>query len=448
MKKLFTAIILVCLVFTMTACANTNEKKANEETSNKTSETKTEAETKADEKTESIVLRFWQAGADTANATNVMNELLVRFMKENPNIIIEYQAVPWASDPHVQFQTAIASRDVADLLVVGNPFDFVLAGENSIQALDDYLDDTVKGDLMGFANECIYYGDNTELNGKYTSIPLYGDARTILFNKEIFDAVGAPYPTESISLDEFQDLARKVTGEINGTHVYGFATSAKYASQYLPFIWDMGGDILNSTLDTATINNDFWKAGVEYYKTFFTEGITPKGSEAMDLADQLAMFLNGEIAMMIATSDYATEISNTEEWADKLGVGAVPHDEKQYAFAGADTLVMPSSTEHPEETAKLINFLLQPDNQLTYVKAVGFTPVSKTAAQDSYFTSSDLKAGFSEAVNCGKFYVKSPISSGVTTTLRTNIQLFLSDDITIDDFLKDTDDQINALFTE
>ena len=145
-----------------------------------------------------MTIRFWQAGGDTAGATEVMTSLLNKFMEENEDIVVEYQAYPWANDPHTIFQTAIAGNDVADLLVVGSPLDQQLASNGQVLPLTDMIEQETLDDLMDvFANECIYVGTNEDMQDEYISMPLYGDARTLLYNKAIFDAKDLPTRTRA-----------------------------------------------------------------------------------------------------------------------------------------------------------------------------------------------------------------------------------------------------------
>ena len=195
MKKLVSVLLTLCLLVSLTACSSPAS------SSQPGSTVQPQSGENSAAPVERVTIRFWQAGADTANATNVMNKLINKFMQENPDILVEYQAFPWSNDPHTAFQTAMAGDDVADLLVVGNPFDYALACRGQVLPLDEYLDDAVKEDLMGvFASDCVYQGTNADLNGKYVSMPLFGDARTIIFNKAIFDEAGVEYPEDRKSV--------------------------------------------------------------------------------------------------------------------------------------------------------------------------------------------------------------------------------------------------------
>lgn len=166
----------------------------------------------------------------------------------------------------MQFQTGIAGGDIADVLVVGSPLDFQLADEGAVLALDDQLDDSVKSDISEvLLNECIYAGSaNPDMTGKIMSLPLYTGTRAIMYNKEIFDYFDVPYPTEQMTHAELLEMARKLTGDMDGKKVYGYGT------------------------------------------TLFN------------------MFANGEIAMFCGAVDYAIELVNAGWTEDKRGIAALP----------------------------------------------------------------------------------------------------------------------------
>ena len=445
MKKFFALFLVVAMVLSCVAC----QPQENPENPVNTNEPATTGEPTVDT---DVTIRFWQAGGDTADAQSTMLSLIDGFTAET-GIKVDFQTYPWSADPHTAFSTSIVGGDVADLLIVGSPFDQQLAMNGQVIALDEYISDEVKADLQGvFANECIYYGEG-DLDGKYISMPLYGGARTIYYNKAIFDAAGVAYPDTSWTMEEFYENSKKLTGEfeINGEKktVYGFATSAKYASQYLPFIWNFGGEILTQDNSAAAINSAEWKAGVEYYLKFFEDGITPPGSEAMDLAEQQAMFMDDQVAMMTATVDYVTEILKNEGWDAKLGVGYMPNQNGlATSFVGADVFVIPTASQYPAQAGMLIDYLLGTESQIAYAKAVGFTPAVKSAMEDEAIATDPVQVAFAAALEGGKFYAKVSVSSMITVILRENIQSLLANEITLDQYAEDAETRINQALAE
>lgn len=151
--------------------------------------------------------------------------------------------------------------------------------------------------------------------------------------------------------------------------------------------------------------------------------------------------------MFWAAVDYAQAIRVEEGWEEKLGVAALPHEDYSTCYTGADVLVVPAATQHPEETALLLNYLLSTDAQATYCKNVGFFPSVKSAsAADAYFTEDPIQQAFAAAMEGCHFYGNYGVSTG--SILRANIQMFLNGDYTMEEFQEHLTEEINTAIQE
>ena len=139
MKKLLAILLALCMLLSLVACSQAPAADAPAAEAPKADAPAAEAPAAKDP--DPVTIRFWQAGGDTVGASSVMRLLLDKFELQNPGIKVEYQAIPWSNDPHTIFQTGIAGGDIADILVVGSPLDFQLAGNGQVLALDDLLDE-------------------------------------------------------------------------------------------------------------------------------------------------------------------------------------------------------------------------------------------------------------------------------------------------------------------
>ena len=423
MKKFLAILMALCMLLSMAACGKP-----------------------ADDGVTTI--RFWQAGGDTVGAASVMRLLLDKFELQNPGIKVEYQAIPWSNDPHAQFQTGIAGGDIADLLVVGSPLDFQLANEGNILALDDLLDASVKADISPvLMNECTYSGsENPEMKGKIMSVPLYTGTRAIMYNKEIFDYFKVPYPTEQMTHAQLLELAKKLTGTMDGKKVYGYGTRATTSEQYLNFAWNYGAVLVDPATWTAGTDSEAWRKGIEDYLKFYSEGVTPEGSVAMDGTTLFNMFKNGEIAMFCGAVDYAIETGWGE---DKLGIAPLVGETYATCYCGADILVVPNKGKdtQTEAVAKLLNFLMGTEAQATYCKNVGFFPGIASAAQDPYFAENFIQAGFA-ATTAGAHYFGNYGVPGVGTILKANIQMLINGEVTMDQYIQNVTAELQAKINE
>ena len=381
-------------------------------------------------------IRFWQAGGDTVGAATVMRMLLDKFEQENPNIKVEYQAIPWSNDPHVMFETGIAGGDIADVLVVGSPLDFQLAGKGQILALDDLIDESVKNDISDvLMKECTYTGNGSaEMQGKIMSLPLYTGTRAIMYNKEIFDFFGVEYPTKQLNHEELLALAKRLTGDMNGKQVYGYGTRATTSEQYLNFAWNYGAVLVDPATWKAGTDSEAWRKGIEDYLKFYTEGVTPPGSVAMDGTTLFNMFQNGEIAMFCGAVDYAVSTG----WdSSKLGIAPLVGETYATCYCGADVLVVPNkgADTKTEAVKKLVNFLMGTEAQATYCKVVGFFPGVASAAQDPYFAENFIQSGFA-ATTAGAHYFGNFGVPGVGTILKNAMQGLINGDYTMDEYIE------------
>ena len=449
MKKLLAILMALCLLLSLAAC----ESEPVETTPSESKDPAVQNDPVVDvpEDPDPVTIRFWQAGGDTVGASTVMRMLLDEFEDQYPWITVEYQAIPWSNDPHVIFQTGIAGGDIADLLVVGSPLDFQLSNEGALLPLDDLLSAEVKADISPvLMNECTYTGsENDAMVGKIMSVPLYTGTRAIMYNKEIFDYFGVPYPTEQMTHAELLDMARKLTGDMNGTQVYGYGTRATTSEQYLNFAWNYGAVLVDPSDWTAGTDSEAWRKGIEDYLKFYTEGLTPEGSVAMDGATLFQMFSTGEIAMLCGAVDYAQTLVNEGWTEDKLGIAALPGEDYATCYCGADILVVPDKGEdtQTEAVSLLLNYLMSAEAQATYCKVVGFFPGVQSAAADPYFSEDFVQAGFA-ATTAGAHYFGNYGVPGVGTILKANIQMLINGEVTMDEYIENVTAELQAAIDE
>ena len=442
MKKLIALLLAVAMVACLFAgCGETTVETEAPET------LETEAPTVAvtEQEMEPVTLTFWQAGGDTVGAASIMRLLLDKFELMYPWITVDYQAIPWSMDPHTKFQTAIAGGNCADILVLGSPLDFQLAGEGALYPLDELLDAAILDDMSETLKlNCYYNGSNADMAGKMMSVPLYTGTRALMYNKEIFDFFGVAYPTEGMSHADLLELAKKVTGDMNGTKVYGYGTRATTSEQYLNFVWNYGAQIVDPATMTPGTDSEAWKKGIEDYMAFYAAGVTPEGAASMSGTDLFSMFCNGECAMFVGAVDYAVSTGWDET---KLGIAPLVGETYATCYAGADVISVPAATAHPVEAGLLLNYLMGPEAQAVYCKNVGFFPGTTTAAQDPYFAEDFIQAGFA-ATMAGAHYFDNYGVPSVGTILKEEIQKLIAGECTIEEYQATVTARINEKIAE
>jgi ABC-type glycerol-3-phosphate transport system substrate-binding protein len=388
-------------------------------------------------------INFWQAGGDAMTAP-VVRQIVKDFEAANPDIKVNFQAIPWGEDPHTKFQAAVVGGTIADVFTVGDPFEHVLAEAGALEPLDKYLTADMKADFYP------QYLDRCTANGQLVALPWFGDVRPMLYRKDLFQAAGVPEPAGSWTWDEFAAYARKLTRDLNGDGIidqYGFGTSGRYVSQFQPFLRQNGVDFVDEAKNIATANDPAAVEAVQFYVDLIRKHkVTPPGITTIALQDIQKMFAEGKVAMFFDASDTATRLSKEPSLAGKLGVALLPHKKAHGAFGGADVVVMSKQSKNKEAAWRFISYFLSREGMLTYCKGVGFSPVRKSAASDPFFTDDVIKKTYAKQMEVGGFfYFKHPRASEMTPLIRAEVQAAMEGTKTVPQAMNDLQKQLEGV---
>lgn len=308
MKKKFVSILLVAaMTATMVAgCGNDSSGDA-EKAADTTGDAQTAATESGDaagdageSEGEEVTLKwaiwdqettaYWQALADA-------------YMVANPNVTIEM--VDLGSADYMTVLATELSGDGSDFDVVtikDVPGYATLVQKNAIIPLDDYISaDGV--DLSQYAGAT----DQVTVDGKLYELPFRNDFWVLYYNKDIFDAAGVDYPTNDMTWEEYDALAREVTDTTFGSQVYG--------AHYHTWRSTIG---LMAVLDGEhTILDGEYSYMKPYYEMVLAQEADGVCRTYSDLTTEglhySAAFSNGDTAMMNNGSWFiATMITNLE----------------------------------------------------------------------------------------------------------------------------------------
>lgn len=173
-----------------------------------------EDETPADDSAEAVTLKWaiWDK-----DATPYWVALKDAYEAANPNVTIEMTDLGSAD-----YMTVLAT----ELSGSGSDFDVVtikdvpgyatLVSKNTLEPLDNYISEAgIDLSLYGGVDKQV------TVNGSLYELPFRNDFWVVFYNKDIFDAAGVDYPTNDMTFEEYDELARKVADPTFGAQVYG-----------------------------------------------------------------------------------------------------------------------------------------------------------------------------------------------------------------------------------
>lgn len=289
----------------------------------------------------------------------VLNDLIVKFNQENPNIEVSMQSYKPA-DYWPKISAMAAAGNAPDVFDMSSGFVDEWASKGLLYNVQKLVDSDIKqDDYYTSVFKAVRYPDKEK--GDMYAFPYAWVTTVLYYNKEMFDKAQLAYPNDKWTWDDFLGASKKLTLDTNGdskTDQWGFWLYGRYA-QIEPWLYQNNGDILNPDKTQFVVNEN----GKETLK-FLTDltikhkvSPTPKEMKGIKQED---IFPLGKAAMWVDGSFAMDNIRKVG--ADKLKWGMTtipkgPHFKEQVTYGWPDNLSIYNKTKHPEAAWKFIQFM-------------------------------------------------------------------------------------------
>ena len=290
-----------------------------------------------------------------------------------------------------------------------------LVQKNAIVALDDYI--AADGvDLAKFSGAT----DQVTVDGKLYELPFRNDFWVLFYNKDLFDAKNVPYPTNDMTWEEYDALAREMTDTTFGAQIYGGHYHTWRSTTGLMGVLDGKHSILDG-------NYDFMKPYYEMVLNQEADGVVRKYADLKtEGLHYSAAFSGGDVAMLNMGSWFiATLISNIAngEYDASLcgnwGIVKYPHAEGVEAGSTLGTitgLAIASSCDTPDAAWDFVNWVSGEEGAAVMASSGNFPAVMTGEVADLItglegFPTDDASK---EALNVSNLYLEVPYAENVS----------------------------------
>ena len=244
--------------------------------------------------------------------------LIDAYQAKNPQVKIETVDLGSADYQTVLGTQLSGGADLDVVCVKDIPGYANLVRQNRLEPLNSFI--RTKG-----VNTSLYGGTTEQIavNGEVYALPFRSDFWLIFYNKDLFDAAGIPYPSNDITLDEYDALARRVTRGSGAGKTYGAHYHTWRSAVQLFGILDGKNTIVDGRYDFLTpyyerVIKEQDDGIVQSYAALKTSGTHYSGA-----------FFNNQIAMMnMGTWFIATQIDKVktgESLSKNWGLAKYPH---------------------------------------------------------------------------------------------------------------------------
>jgi N,N'-diacetylchitobiose transport system substrate-binding protein len=328
----------------------------------------------------------WIMDPGSPAVQKVVKQYGTDFQAKHPGTTVNIEFVPWAQ-AHDKFVTAIAGGKVPDVAEMGTTWTPEFADQGGLVEqpklkAGDYVSSLV---------------DAATLNGKVYGKPWYAGARALIYRKDILDKAGIDKPPTN--WDEMMAAAKQIKAKV--PNVYPVSYTGLSEHMYLPTIWQAGGQIATQDGDTwkSALNSPEAAKALEYYASFYKDGLDPKAAVGWEEPDAQTAFINGDVAMLIAGGwTYNSIIDTKPALKDKIGTALEPAGPsgKDTAFAGGSHLVQFQESKNKDLGAAFVDFMLEPTELNKFTSAVGFLPGTTEGIKASGYLEDPVRKPFAE----------------------------------------------------
>lgn len=360
-------------------------------------------------------------------------EVAAAFEKENPDIDINIQVVPW--DTLLQrLTTDIAGGTAPDISIIGTRWLLDFAAQGVAEPVDGYLTPEFKSTFIDT------FMAPSVIDGKIMGLPVAASARAMMVNMDLFEKAGATPPT---NWDEFYEAAKKLAA-VPDTFAFGLQGKEIETDAYYYYsLWTHGGDILKAD-GTSGLDTPEALEAAKLYKTMIDEGLTQPSPTNYNREEVFNLFKQGKVGMIFT---FPMLIPQIKAEAPDLNYKILPFPEgkAKATYGVTDTLMLFANSDVKEAAWKFIEFAYKDEWRTKFDHGEGFLPVTKgVAAEDYYKTDPDI-SGFAAGLPYAKFAPTIEYWEEIAdTTVRTMQQIYLGQ-VTPEDGLKAAAAEINAI---
>ncbi len=378
-----------------------------------------------------VTITFWHAMGRAHGP--ILEELVQKFMKENPDIKVElvYQGGYGALQ-----QKLIAA------VAAGTPPTLAQQYENWTVT---WLDALVDLDL--FLPEEL-------LSDIHPAFMQYFEGRlvTVPFNKSIIVLVYRPdlLPEPPRTWEEYLAIVEKI-GKDEAKQLYATAFRPPSPEYFLTLLAQAGGSILSEDWTEVTINNAAGLEAAEFVAKLAPYALVQSGyvNEAMAAGTDVALWLD-------SSAGWPYNVSAAQERGVPIAVTTVPcHKTCDSMIMGTNLAIFSvnQTLEQIKAAARLIEFLLRADNIVYWAKKSGYLPVTMSAIESeewkAYMAESPIAKAATEQLLAGAFQqLLHPRYMDIRNVLITYWELLLKGEIGPKEFADGLAAEIEAIIGE
>ncbi len=349
-------------------------------------------------------------------------QLMEDFQEAYPNIEVEASYMV-NSELKKNMQINMLAGTLPDVLVFDSPDFATFAANGYFLDITDYMEEW--GELDNFYDGPL---SSVTYEDKIYGLPWYSNNLAIYYNKDMLEAAGIEAPT---TWDELKDVAAKLTKD--GVYGFGMALPKSEVAtfQYMPWLYNAGGEISDLSSDAAV-------EALTFISDMVNEGYMSKEVVNWAHGDLENAFLGEQVAMIEFGSWGVASLESAEfEW----GVVPMPVKEEQspVTVLGGYNVGISKDCDNVEAALALLEFIGSSEHGAAYAEATGGIPVRSDVEDYSFWESEPMKI-FADQMEASVSRVN-PFWPDLSASVQTAIQEAVTGDKTPEEALTEANEK-------
>ncbi|GAB6089821.1 ABC transporter substrate-binding protein [Spirochaeta dissipatitropha] len=210
------------------------------------------------------------AGAQEARD---FQDLVNAFMKENPDIRVETEFLPWGAYWE-KIRNSIISGDAADVMMMSSVMAAPYMARGAFLSMDAFSEaSSLIQEMHPSAITAVRF------DGRYFGVPVGMATKSVIYNKDHFDQAGLAYPDSEIPMtwDDFFEIASQLTRRNAAGEVTRYAAHWHKDEMVEALVNQFGGSMLDDLTqpNRITLNSPEGLRGMHLLQRMIEEELIP-----------------------------------------------------------------------------------------------------------------------------------------------------------------------------
>lgn len=293
------------------------------------------------------VIRYANFSAGESNA-ETLRKMVDLFEAKNPTIKVELESMGYGDNYWTSLITRIAGGDPPDAYELNMEQFLAFTLRKSNRPLDDLFAKTGT-DIALFGEGLL---DAVSFEGKIMAVPQSFSTVVLIYNKELFDRAGTPYPRADWNWDDALQAALRISAL--GKDIWGTFNPIQFWEFY-KVVQQNGGSLMTADGKELTINSRENIASLEYMLDRVWKYHVMPTVEEQAGRPEADMFVDGKLGMWLNGVWAFTDLKDRVRfpWGIEMEPGNISKATHFFGNVGC----ISTTTKHPEETFRFLTFM-------------------------------------------------------------------------------------------